>query len=167
MKNGQFAKLRKRNFFESSGRGGEEQATKENTKARSSESNASLVSDSLLSLSLSLSRARACCCNKTTTLPAFRKSFEVLKKQRYVRSVVIRGLKNNAACVQSSLEASKSTLRDFRSSFQIPKTTLLACVQEVIEVPKKQCVRSRKVIRDPKKNATCVQEIIGRPNKQQ
>jgi hypothetical protein len=69
MENAQFAKLRKIIFFESSGRGGEEQATKENTKARSSDSIASLVSDSLLSLSLS--RARACCCNKTTTLRAF------------------------------------------------------------------------------------------------
>jgi len=112
MKNGQFAKLRKRNFFESSGRGGEEQATKENTKARSSESNASLVSDSLssLSLSLSLSRARvllqqnnnAACVQevirgpKKTTLRAFRRHSRS-QKQRRMRSVVIGGLEINAA----------------------------------------------------------------------
>jgi len=110
MKNGQFAKLRKRIFFESSGRGGEEQATKENTKARSSESNASLVSDSLSSLSLSLSRARvllqqnnnAACVQevirgpKKTTLRAFRRHSRS-QKQRRMRSVVIGGLEINAA----------------------------------------------------------------------
>jgi hypothetical protein len=128
MENGQFSKLRKRICFDQvGGGGGLEQATKENTKSRSSESIASLVSDSLSSLSLSLSRARAIVvATKQQRLREFRKSFEVLKQQRYVHSVVIRGLKNNAACVQSSLAASKSTLRAFRSSFEIPKTTLLA-----------------------------------------
>jgi hypothetical protein len=76
---------------------------------------------------------------KTTTLRAFSRHSRC-QKQRRMRSVVIGGLKINAACFQV-------VIRD-------PKYNA-ACVQEVIEVPKKQCVRSRKVIRDPKKQS-CV-----------
>ncbi len=136
LKNGEWSifETAKKNFFELSGRGGEEQATKENTKARSSDSIASVVCRLSLSLLSPLSRARvllqqnnnAACVQEvirgpeTTTLRAFSRHSRS-QKQRHMRSVVIGGLKINAACFQV-------VIRD-------PKDNA-TCVQQVVEVPK-------------------------------
>jgi hypothetical protein len=72
-----------------------------------------------------------------------------------MRAVVIGGLKMNAACFQVVIRDPKdnAALRS-GSNWSPKKTTLRAFKKTKFEIPKEN-------------NAACLQEIIGRPNKQQ